>query len=482
MPAGLAGLWCALRTSTVLGSVVRGQVFGLAYLGVSLSWLNTSIGTSAWLALTAVGAILMTAGVVLMRFVAPLALGPLWGAALWMVAETMRSTWPLGGLPWARTGFAALDTAWSGLLPYLGIPGTGFLIAAGAFAAAEIAMRVLGLVERDSTRPSLAVLILVVGLVGAAWWRPVAPASTGSLRVAVVQGGVPGDGTELARFHRAVTRNHAEATVDLAARLDGSGESVDLVVWPENSTAVDPIADMTAHSLIDTAAQRVGAPVLVGGIFDGRDAATAYNRGLLWPTDGHPAVRRDEVTYTKRHLVPFGEYIPWRSVIGSWSPRFKLIPRDMLPGTPSVPLALGNIPFAAAICFDVAYDDVVPDQVMQGARFVTVQTSNATFFGTAQPDQQLAITRSRAIESGRAVVVASTNGVSAVIDWNGNVVEMLPRGETATTVSDLQLSTTITPAVRWRVLQRPTILVFGAAGLALSLRRLLLRRGHLDRR
>ncbi|QCC76080.1 apolipoprotein N-acyltransferase [Nocardioides daphniae] len=237
-------------------------------------------------------------------------------------------------------------------------------------------------------------------------------ARSGSLRA---WGGVPGDGRDLAGHHREVTANHVQATHELADRVAvGIEQAPDLVVWPENSTAVDPLRDEATRISIDEAVSAMGVPLLVGGIFDGPDDLTAYNRGVVWLPDGQIGS-----TYTKTHPVPFGEYIPWRPVIGGWSSRFQLIPRDFLAGSGDGPLDIGGVRVADAICFDVAYDDVLPAQVRRGAQLVTVQTSNATFFGTAQPEQQFEITRARAAELRRSVTVASTNGISAVIGPHG---------------------------------------------------------------
>jgi apolipoprotein N-acyltransferase len=291
----------------------------------------------------------------------------------------------------------------------------------------------------------------------------------GTTRVAVVQGGVPGDGRDLAGHHREVTTNHVRATTELAADLTERGAPPpDLVVWPENATAVDPVLDPIARASIEEAVEAIGTPILVGGIFDGPDAATAYNRGVVWRPDVGIGA-----TYTKAHPVPFGEYIPWRSVIGDWSTRFRLIPRDFIAGRGDGPLEAGGVLVADAICFDVAYDDVLPTQVRAGAQMVTVQTSNATFFGTSQPEQQFEITRARAVELGRSIAVASTNGVSAIIGPDGQVVRRAPTGETATLVEDVTLARDLTPAVRYQQLRSRLLAGLALLGMLWAARRAL---------
>jgi apolipoprotein N-acyltransferase len=174
------------------------------------------------------------------------------------------------------------------------------------------------------------------------------------------------------------------------------------------------------------------------------DATHVLNQGIVWDPVTGPGER-----YTKRHPVPFGEYIPFRDVIDGWNfGRLAVIGRDMVAGTGKEPLTVAGTKVADAICFDVAYDDVLDDQVARGARLVTVQTSNATFIFTHQIEQQFAITRLRAIETGRYVVVASTNGLTGVIAPDGHVIaEARPR---TTSVLDEQvgLVDAVTPAVR----------------------------------
>lgn len=287
--------------------------------------------------------------------------------------------------------------------------------------------------------------------------------SDGAIVVGAVQGGVPGDGTDLVAHHQQVTLNHVQATVDLAARLQADGATISLLVWPENATAVDPIRDEATRERIEHATASIGAPVLVGGIVDGPDERSAYNRGVLWLPDGSRAG-----SYTKTHLVPFGEYVPWRSVIGTWFERFEQIPRDMLPGRGEGPIDVDGVLLADAICFDIAFEDVLADQVRRGARLAAVQTSNAMFFGTFQQEQQFEITRARAAELGRTIVVASTNGVSGVIDADGTVLDRAPVGETATLVARVELRSGLTPAVRLQSGRSQLVLGVAALGLLLA--------------
>ena len=442
-PMGLLGpllLAVALRKRSVRGGAVVGATFGLVFHGLLLVWLAESMGVGAWIAVVLVEAGWFAVLGVAVRLTARLPLSAAWFAVVWVAVETARSSWPFGGLPWGRLGFLVIDTPWQGLLPYLGVAAVGGLL---AFTAALLGRGFAP--DTPDRRPALmsGAAVLVLGAATIPWaWDPGAEAS---IWVAVVQGGVPGNGRHLVDRHREVTDNHVRATRGLAAQVaEGEQPRPQLVVWPENSTAVDPTNDAIARRAIQSAVDDIRAPLLVGGMVDGPTPGTVLNQGLVWDGSGATSSR-----YTKRHPVPFGEYIPLRSYLGGLSPRLAEVPRDMLPGTATLPLEVAGTPIADVICFDVAYDDVLPQQIRDGAQLVVVQTSNASFIGTAQLEQQFAITRVRALETGRAVAVASTNGVTALIDPSGRVLERALLRDTAVLAADLPLTDAVSPAMRW---------------------------------
>jgi apolipoprotein N-acyltransferase len=255
---------------------------------------------------------------------------------------------------------------------------------------------------------------------------------------------VPGNGDDILYDFRQVTQNQVDVTVQLARDVEaGTAERPDFVLWPENSTAIDPFRDAQTNAGIRTASAAIRVPILVGAIVDaGPDHV--LNQGIVW----------DPVTgagdrYTKHHPVVFGEYIPFRSLLDNLQiGRLNMVGRDMLEGTRHTPLQVAGIEVADSICFDVAYDDGIYAQVSRGAQLLTVQTSNATFIHTDQIDQQFAITRLRAIETGRWLAVASTNGVSGVIDPDGDVVASAAPRTQRVLVERVGLMDGVTPAVR----------------------------------
>ena len=224
---------------------------------------------------------------------------------------------------------------------------------------------------------------------------------------------MPGDGTQVSANHRRVTLNQLTQTRELLTARSSSAPALDFVLWPENATAVDPTRDSQARAVISSAVAEVGAPVLLGAIVDSSSPSLALNQSIVWTASG------PEDRYTKQHLVPFGEYVPLRPLAELVSSRVADIERDMISGGAAQPLTVAGLRVAAALCFDVAYDDVVRSQVKQGVDLVTVQTSNAMFLGTAQLEQQWVITRARAAEVGRSVVVSSINGLSGAIGPDG---------------------------------------------------------------
>ncbi|GAW49770.1 MULTISPECIES: apolipoprotein N-acyltransferase [unclassified Nocardioides] len=438
-PLGVAALVFAVARSTYRQAALRGWVFGLAFFGPLLAWLGDAIGSEAWVLVTTVVSVWFAILGCALVAVRRLPGWPVWAAVMWIAVEVVRSKWSLGGLPWGRLGDAAVGSPWSGLLALLGVTGTGFVVA--LVGSAVGALLAAGAARRNWQVVSVLVLVATSWFIG--WLAPAAVA-TGTARVAIVQGGVPGDGTELVRFHRQVTDRHADLTGQLAIDRRAAGSpSVDFVLWPENATAVDPTSDEQAAKALTDARSVSGVPIFLGAIADAPDPDEAFSQGLVWDADGAQAQR-----YTKQHLVPFGEYIPLRSLLAGFSPRLDAITREMQPGSSSEPLDIAGLRVGDALCFDVAYDDVLAPQVRAGAELLTIQTSNAMFLGTNQLDQQFAISRARAIETGRSVVVASVNGQSGAIAPDGSIIARLPQRVSTAKVVTVPLATHQTLAVR----------------------------------
>ncbi len=438
-PLGVTAFVLCVRGVRPRLAWIPALAFGLGYELVLLGWMR-AVGPDAWLALAGLEAlffgVLGPVTVLLMRR----RLWPLWTSLAWVAAEVWRGQWPFSGMPWGRLVFAVADTPLAAALPWIGANGVSLVL---ALIGTGLAWTLAGGWRRPRVVAAMAAAALaVVAVPGlAAYTLP----SGGSATVAAVQGNVPGDGSNILLDHRQVTRNHLDATVALAADVaSGREPAPDFVVWPENSTAVDPFRDAEINLELDTAAEAIGVPILVGVIADAPRPGDVLNQGIVWDPQSGPGDR-----YTKKHPVPFGEYIPWRDkVFQSNFGQLALVQRDMLSGTRTQPLTIAGVPVADAICFDIAYDDGLRVQLEKGARLLVVQTSNATFIHTHQIAQQFAITRLRAIESRRAVVVAATNGVTGIIDSDGRVVDSAePRTQTVL-VDRVELVSGVTPGVR----------------------------------
>jgi apolipoprotein N-acyltransferase len=418
MPAALAMLVLAVRGLPARRGALVGWLFGAGFMGTLVWWMH-AVGTDAWLALAFFQALYFAPLGAVLALVTRLRAWPVWAACAWVAVETWRGAWPFGGLPWGRLSYATAGTVWQPALPWLGMTGVSLLVALAGTTAAW-------LVTTRLRRPATA--LVVAGTVAGVTLLPLllsydaVPGVTTrgeEVTVAAVQGDVPGDGTDVAAVHRQITANHVALTEQLAADVAaGDQPRPDLVVWPENSTAVDPFADAEVHAGIVAASDAIGVPILVGVMADSTREDEVLNQGIVW----RPRLGGGD-RYTKRHPVPYGEYIPFRgSILPDTYGQLALIPRDMARGTSLEPLRIDGARVADAICFDVAYDDVIHGQVARGGELVTVQTSNAMFIHTAQIDQQFEISRLRAVETGRYVVVAAINGVSGIVAPDGSVV------------------------------------------------------------
>jgi apolipoprotein N-acyltransferase len=440
MPIAVAAFVLVQRDVPIRRAWLPGLAFGVGFMFTLISWMR-AVGPDAWIALGAAQTVWFVVLGPALTVVQRLRGWPFWCACLWVAVEVLRGSWPFGGFPWGRLSFAVVDTPWAAGLPWLGVNGVSLLIAllgtAGAWAVLHAQTGKLA----------------GVGLVAGAGLLSIAPAAAPyhppddgrRLTVAAVQGDVPGSGDDILSVHREVTANHVAATVDLAERVArGEEERPDFVLWPENSTAVDPFSDAGVNQGILDASAAIGVPILVGGIVDAPDPDQVMNQGIVW----HPGTGGGD-RYTKRHPVPFGEYIPWRDrVFKENFGKLALIPRDMASGTRTEPLQIAGAKVADAICFDVAYDDGIAAQMRSGAELLVVQTSNAMFIHTQQIEQQFAISRLRAIETGKYVVVAATNGVSGIIAPDGEVVARADTRTQRVLVDDVVLNDELTLGVR----------------------------------
>ena len=477
--AGPALLVLALWRRSLRGSFLIGLVFGLAFFLPLLSWV-LNVAWYAWAALAAADTLILAVAAIGQRLLLRLRRWPLAVAGWWVAVESLRDRWPYGGFPWGRL---VMSQAGAPTQRWVAVGGPYLLTFLIALAGACLAWLILGPAATRRPRPGRLLAgraaadralagraVPAAGLLGAAGLAlagpllPVDGAAPGTPTavVAAVQGNVP-RARNLPDLLRAdtVTANHAAATRQLAARVRaGKAAQPAVVIWPENSTDQDPSDNPYVYATIAQAVTAINRPVLVGAILQD----PVRNAGQLWRPGVGPVQH-----YIKRQLVPFGETIPLRSFLDKFTSLPSLQPVNFTPGHRAVVFHVGQIKIGDVICYEVGFDGLVSSEVAAGANLLTVQTNDADFEldgQTGESLQQLAMARIRAVEHDRAVVVASTTGVSAIIAPDGRLIARTGLWQRAELEARVPLRTGITLADRlggW-----PEVVLTGATLAALA--------------
>ncbi|MFH9005802.1 apolipoprotein N-acyltransferase [Streptomyces afghaniensis] len=467
--------WLALPAFAVFGWVLRGRgwkaglglgyLFGLGFLLPLLVWTGVEVGPLPWVALVAIEAIFVALVGTGVAVVSKLPGWPVWAAALWIAGEAARARVPFDGFPWGKIAFGQADGVFLPLVAVGGTPVLGFAVVLCGFGLYEVVRlavvwRRTGTVRRAAAAVGL--VSLAVPVVAAVAARPLVSdkAEDGSVTVAAIQGNVPRAGLEFNAQRRAVLDNHARETERLAAEVKaGKVARPDFVLWPENSSDVDPFANPDARAVIDAAAKAIGVPISVGGVVE-RDGKL-YNELILWDP-----VKGPVDTYDKRQIQPFGEYLPLRSLVGAINKNWTEMARqDFSRGTKPGVFTMDGAKVGLVTCYEAAFDWTVRSEVTDGAQMISVPSNNATFDRSEMTYQQLAMSRVRAVEHSRTVVVPVTSGVSAIIMPDGKITQRTGMFVADSLVQKVPLRSSQTPATQLGVLPEIALVLVAAGGL-----------------
>ncbi|MFD0373235.1 apolipoprotein N-acyltransferase [Streptomyces sp. NPDC127114] len=502
-----------------------GYLAGLGFLMPLLVWTGEEVGPLPWVALAAVSALFVGAVGLGVAVVSRLPAWPVFAAAVWVLGEAARARVPFGGFPWGKIAFGQADGIFLPLAAVGGTPVLGFGVALCGFGLYELLRQVLARRARTGTGPTsrtgtgpaseeaadaagtpesagtpergetpgssealdsspatapalvaapsrpargplvaaaLAVLVPVTGALAA---LPLVSdaAEDGTATVAAVQGNVPRLGLDFNSQRRAVLDNHANRTKELAAEVRaGRAPQPDFVLWPENSSDIDPYANPDAYEVIDDAVRQVNAPTVIGSVI-APETGKLRNTLIQWEPGKGPVAE-----YDKRHVQPFGEYIPMRSFVRLFSSDVDRVRRDFGPGNKVGVFDLAGTKVGLATCYEAAFDWAVRDTVTHGAQLITVPSNNATFGRSEMTYQQLAMSRVRAVEHSRSVVVPVTSGVSAVIRPDGTIVAETELFTPDVLVEKVPLRSSLTPATRMGTLPEALLVAVAVAGLGWS--------------
>jgi apolipoprotein N-acyltransferase len=399
-------LW-TLRTASPRRGLLLGLAFGLGCFGPTLYWILL-FGELAWMALV----VLCASSTALFGLFAPSVwraehpLGASAGlAALWVVIDWVRGAWPLGGFTWGELGVSQVPNR--ALLPLASVTGVWGV----TFVVLLVNALVLLAAERGRGAPvrGAGSLALATGIVLAPVLLPPATADGREIRVAVLQIDVrPFRTLPPADEDRAV----ALALLDLHEQL--RADPPDLAIWGES--ALDPGAtEPEFFRALSSELGSVGVPTLAGSIQT--SPRGLQNQVLAFDATGTVVDR-----YAKAHLVPYGEYAPFRDEL-SWLSALHQIPYDLTPGGPVHTLSVDGLPpFGSPVCFENSFGALDREMVRQGAGFLAVLTNNASYEMTAASAQHVQMSRMRAVEDARWVVHGAVSGISAFVDPSGDVV------------------------------------------------------------
>ncbi len=425
-----AGFWKA-----VLIGFISGQVFYVSHI----EWISLYLGPVPLFALSTLVSLYsaVAAGVVawvwkkIGKSEGSSLRMPVLLAAIWTAREFGSGNFPYGGFPWSRLSMTQSDSFLSNWVFWGGMSLLSFVIALlGALVAIAIKQR--GVVSKlpfavAATTAVVVPFLTPIGITTTQVDTKTIAAVQGDANAGLFSNVTPGT----------ILKNHADATELVFEK----GKPVDLLVWPENASDLDPLRYPEARDVIEGIANEINAPFVFGTVT--RRGEESFNSTILWLPGTGPVD-----FYDKKQPVPFAEYAPDREFWRMFAPDLvDMIPRGYSFGVRDGIYEIADFTAGTLICYEIAEDWILRDLVHSGAEVILSQTNNADFGYSDETFQQAAIARLRAIETGRAVVNISTVGLSAIYLPDGKVLSEVEWYTPAAMVEDVPLYTGLTPAM-----------------------------------
>lgn len=421
-----------------------GYLFGLGMFGAGISWVYiaihdfglSSVPVAALLTLLFVailslffalqaylGRWLITRLEIENPFVILLFIFP----TCWVLTEWLRG-WLFTGFPWLNLGYSQVDTPLAGFAPILGVYGLSWLM---VLIAGLLVYLVVQQKQRIISAISILFIVVAGGLLSSIEWTE---KKDQAISVALVQGNMP--------QHTKWDPDAVSNRVDQYAKLTRQHWDKDLIIWPENSmTAFYHQLNETFLQAFHKEAQAANSELIIGIPFLNQDTYEYYSSFMT--LGGKPQF------YHKTHLVPFGEYLPLNDLLRGLINFFAMPMSSFSRGDWIQPLLeVKGQKVAATICYEDAFGEELIRYLPQASLLVN-GSNNAWYGNSLAPHQHLQIARMRAVETGRDLMRATTNGISAIVNYKGEVVVQSKQFESDVITGTVQPRSGSTPFVRW---------------------------------
>jgi apolipoprotein N-acyltransferase len=437
IPIGIAIWWAGTHKRPLVDYLFFSFFFSIGFWFTHISWLSL-VGIDAYILLSTLMSLIYGASGYLMYKVKDLRFSFAWYGLIFISVESLTDYIPFGGFPWGKISYASADATWAKLFPY----GSSALVTLAILAISIMLIPSVGFILQKAFAASFVFIIAIIAFnLFLNNLNDLNVKTMGSIDLAVIQGSVPRSGLLFNEQKLEVLKYHETETNKL---LKNNQDNFDAILWPENSIDVDPFKNLQAMDIVDNVLTQYQKPLIAGAVLQKNNGLS--NSILLW----NPENLMVEDSYQKSILVPFGEYLPYRNFLSKYIRRFDLIPQDFIPGKYANNLKIADAVISPIVCFEIAWNKTLVEQVRNGGELISVHTNNATYAFSNQVDQQFMMTRIRAMETGRQAIVTATTGISAHIDRNGEVLweskEFVPQSKiiTASLFSDLN------PAIKYR--------------------------------